>query len=84
MQRVSSKAPPSYAPQVRDTQKRLGILFDHLNNGELVTPDTVAMLGQLTQALISKDYETAARLQVEIQQSRPDECGQWMVSTLGI
>jgi protein transport protein SEC31 len=41
MQRVASKAPPTFAPQVKYTQKRLGLLFDHLNNGELVRPETV-------------------------------------------
>jgi protein transport protein SEC31 len=34
MQRVAARAPPNFAPQVKDTQKRLGLLFDHLNNGE--------------------------------------------------
>ncbi|KAI3323754.1 WD40 repeat-like protein [Xylariaceae sp. AK1471] len=79
MQRVTAKAPASFAPQVKDTQKRLGLLFDHLNNGELVKPDTVEQLTNLALALEGKDYPEAQRLQVEIQRDKTDECGNWMV-----
>lgn len=79
MQRVASKAPASFAPQVKDTQKRLGLLFDHLNNEELVKPDTIEQLTQLAHALESKDYPEAQRLQVEIQRDKTEECGNWMV-----
>jgi protein transport protein SEC31 len=81
MARVAAKAPASFAPQVKDTQKRLGLLFDHLNNGELVSEDTVERLVQLAQALAARDYEGAGRMQVEIQRERTEECGQWMVSS---
>lgn len=80
MQRVASKAPPSFAAQVKDTQKRLNILFDHLNNEELVKPETVARLSELAEALNAKNYDAAARLQVDIQREKTDECGNWMVS----
>lgn len=79
MQRVASKAPASFAPQVKDTQKRLGLLFDHLNNQELIKPDTIEHLTTLANALESKDYPEAQRLQVEIQRDKTDECGNWMV-----
>ncbi|KAE9375448.1 hypothetical protein N431DRAFT_369888 [Stipitochalara longipes BDJ] len=79
MQRVASKAPASFAQQVKDTQKRLNILFDHLNNEELVKPDTIEKLNELAEALQSKNYDGAARLQVDIQREKTDECGNWMV-----
>lgn len=79
MQRVAGKAPQSFQMQVKDTQKRLGLLFDHLNNEELVKPDTIEQLTQLAQALDSKNFPEAGRLQVEIQTSKTDECGNWMV-----
>ncbi|KAI1296296.1 hypothetical protein F5Y03DRAFT_370557 [Xylaria venustula] len=82
MQRVASKAPASFAPQVKDTQKRLGLLFDHLNNEELVKPDTIEQLTKLALALEGKDYPEAQRLQVEIQRDKTDECGNWMVSDI--
>lgn len=80
MQRVAAKAPASFAPQVKDTQKRLGLLFDHLNNEELVKPETIDQLAQLAGALASKEYEVAAKIQLDIQRDKTEECGQWMVS----
>jgi protein transport protein SEC31 len=82
MQRVASKAPATFAPQVKDTQKRLGLLFDHLNNGELVRPDTVEQLTVAAEAIAARDYEVAAKVQMEIFREKVEECGQWMVSTL--
>jgi protein transport protein SEC31 len=79
MQRVAARAPATFAPQVKDTQKRLGLLFDHLNNEELVQPATIEQLSELARAIESKDYATAQRLQVEIQRDKTDECGNWMV-----
>lgn len=80
MQRVASKAPQNYTPQVKDTQKRLNLLFDHLNNEELVKPDTIAQLTQLARALESKDYIEAHQIQVNIHENKTEECGNWMVS----
>lgn len=80
MQRVASKAPASFAAQVKDTQKRLNLLFDHLNNEELIKPDTIQRLTELADALQSKNYDVASRLQVDIQRERTEECGNWMVS----
>lgn len=80
MLRVASKAPQNFAPQVKDTQKRLGLLFDHLNNEELVKPETIAQLAQLAEALEARDYAEAHRLQTDIHASKPEECGNWMVS----
>ena len=82
MQRIASKAPATFAPQVKDTQKRLNLLFDHLNNEELVQPSTIDQLSELARAIQAKDYATAQRLQVEIQRDKTDECGNWMVSRI--
>lgn len=82
MQRVAAKAPASFAPQVKDTQKRLNILFDHLNNEELVKPDTIKRLDELAEALAAKNFDHASKLQVDIQREKTDECGNWMVSRI--
>ncbi|GJN84869.1 protein transport protein S31 [Purpureocillium lilacinum] len=79
MQRVASKAPATFAPQVKDTQKRLNLLFDHLNNEELVQPATIDQLSELAQAIQSKDYARAQKLQLDIQRDKTEECGNWMV-----
>ena len=79
MQRIAAKAPATFAPQVKDTQKRLDLLFDHLNNEELVQPATIDQLTQLADAIQGRDYATAQRLQLEIQRDKTEECGNWMV-----
>ncbi|KAL0940980.1 WD domain-containing protein [Colletotrichum truncatum] len=79
MQRVASRAPASFAAQVKDTQKRLNLLFDHLNNEELVKPDTIDQLSALAEAIDQKNYDIAQKIQVDIQKEKTEECGNWMV-----
>lgn len=80
MQRVASKAPANFAPQVKDTQKRLNLLFDHLNNDELVQPATIEQLSELARYLAGRNYDAAQQIQLEIQKTKTEECGNWMVS----
>ncbi|KAK5081195.1 protein transport protein S31 [Lithohypha guttulata] len=77
--RIEARAPAQYAPQVKDTGKRLQILFDHLNNEDLLKPDTVAQMVELARCVESKDWDRAAQLQLDIQVNKVDESGQWMV-----
>ncbi|KAL6717459.1 protein transport protein S31 [Lecanora helva] len=79
MQRVKAKAPSSFKAQVNDTEKRLNILFDHLNNEDLLKPDTVQNMAELAQAIQARDYEQAQGIHVEIMTNKTDECGNWMV-----
>ncbi|CAK7263599.1 protein transport protein S31 [Sporothrix epigloea] len=79
LQRVAARAPETFKPQVNDTRKRLNLLFDHLNNAELVKDDTITQLHNLAVALESKAYDSAQKLQIEIHREKPEECGNWMV-----
>ncbi|KAH8699269.1 hypothetical protein BGW36DRAFT_377618 [Talaromyces proteolyticus] len=79
MQRVKSRAPSSFKAQVDDAERRLNILFDHLNNEDLLKPNTVADMNELSKAIQAKDYETAKNIHLEILTNRTDECGNWMV-----
>ncbi|KAI9874737.1 MAG: protein transport protein S31 [Pleopsidium flavum] len=79
MQRVKSRAPASFKPQVTDTEKRLNILFDHLNNEDLLKPDTVDNMSELAHALQARNYEQAQAIHVDILTNKTDECGNWMV-----
>lgn len=79
MQRVKSKAPPAFKPQVLDTEKRLNILFDHLNNEDLLKPDTVVSMGELAQHLQTKNYEAAQALFTDLMTNKNDEGSNWMV-----
>ena len=79
MQRVKARAPPSFKAQVLDTEKRLNILFDHLNNEDLLKPDTVESMVELARALQSRNYELATAIHVDIMTQKTEECGNWMV-----
>lgn len=80
MQRVKSRAPSSFKAQVNDTEKRLNILFDHLNNEDLLKVDTVANMAELAQAIKARAFEQAQAIHVEIMTNKTDECGNWMVT----
>lgn len=79
MTRVKARAPASFKPQVIDTEKRLDILFDHLNNEDLLKQDTVQMMNELSQALQGRDFQRASEIQMEVHRDKVDECGNWMV-----
>lgn len=82
MQRVKARAPGSFKAQVDDAERRLNILFDHLNNEDLLKPNTVADMANLARAIQNRDYETARSIHVDIMTNRTDECGNWMVRNL--
>ena len=79
MARVEARAPASFKPQVVDTRKRLEILFDHLNNEDLLKPDTVQELVELSQALERRDFTRAAEIQMDVHTNKVEECGNWIV-----
>lgn len=79
MQRVKARAPASFKAHVNDTEKRLNILFDHLNNQELLKPDTVADMAELARAIKARNYEQAQAIHVDILTNKTEECGNWMV-----
>jgi protein transport protein SEC31 len=82
MQRVKARAPSSFKKQVDDAERRLNLLFDHLNNEDLLRPNTVNDMATLARAIESRDYETAQAIHVDIMTHRIDECGNWMVRPL--
>ena len=81
-QRVKARAPPTFKAHVNDTEKRLNMLYDHLNNDDLLKEDTVQSLLELAQALQARDYEQAQAIHVDIFTNKNEECGSWMVSEL--
>lgn len=76
--RVKARAPSSFTPQVKDTEKRLNILFEHLNNEDLLKPDTVNQMVELAQSLQARNYEQAQAIHLDILTHKTDECGNWM------
>ncbi|KAH7122233.1 hypothetical protein B0J11DRAFT_333467 [Dendryphion nanum] len=79
MERVKAKAPAQYKQHVIDTEKRLNILFDHLNNEDLLKPDTIKEMDTLADYLISRRHDEALTLFTEIITNKPDEGSNWMV-----
>lgn len=81
MARIKSKAPSTYAPQVNDTERRLNILFDHLNNEDLLGPDTVGSMVSISDAIGAKNWDQAQRLFSDMQATKEKtEGGNWIVS----
>lgn len=80
MQRVKTRAPAAFKAQVDDAERRLNILFDHLNNEDLLKPNTIEDMANLARALQQRDYNAALAIHVDIMTNRTDECGNWMVS----
>lgn len=78
-QRVKARAPSTFKVHVNDAEKRLNILFDHLNNEDLLKPDTIESMSDLAHAVQSRDYEQAQAIHVDILTNKTDECGNWMV-----
>lgn len=81
MQRIKARAPSQFKTQVNDTDRRLNMLFDHLNNEDLLKPNTIDSMVELAQALQAKNYDAAQAIHVDILTNRTDECGNWMVSS---
>ena len=79
MSRVKARAPASFKPQVVDTEKRLDILYDHLNNEDLIKPGTVEQLVELSRALEARDFNRASEIQMDVHTNKVEECGNWMV-----
>jgi len=81
MQRIKSRAPQNYKAQVVDTEKRLSILFDHLNNQELLKPDTVEQVKDIAQSIQGREHEQATSLLTDIMTNKTDQGSNWMVCT---
>ncbi|KAL8694392.1 MAG: hypothetical protein Q9218_000958 [Villophora microphyllina] len=84
MQRVKARAPANFQKQVNDTEKRLNILFDHLNNEDLLKEDTVGSMVELSQALQARNYEHAQVIHLDLLTNKTDQCGQWMFKCLDL
>ena len=81
--RIKSVAPQAFKAQVEDMEKRINILFDHLNNEDLLRPDTVQQMVQIAQLVQQKDFDQAQARFNEMQQAKLETEGTlWMVSSL--
>ncbi|KAH8730519.1 hypothetical protein GQ44DRAFT_700443 [Phaeosphaeriaceae sp. PMI808] len=79
MQRVKAKAPAQYKQHVADTEKRLNILFDHLNNEDLLKPDTIQQMNELASNLQARQYDEAVAIFSDLMTNKNDEGSNWLV-----
>ena len=82
MARVKARAPQNFMPQVLDTEKRLNILFDHLNNEDLLKPDTVQEMVELSQHIQNRSFDDAQTVFTDLMKNKNDEGSNWMVSQI--
>lgn len=81
--RIRTVAPPTFKPQVDDMAKRINILFDHLNNDDLLKPDTVQQMVQIAQHVQNKEWDQAQSLFTDMQSAKLETEGKnWMVSVI--
>jgi len=76
---VKPGIPEKFNKQVIDTEKRLNILFDHLNNEDLLTEPTIELLNKLADSLSSKDFTTALNIHLDLLTNHSHEGGNWLV-----
>ncbi|CAO2651176.1 Nn.00g094730.m01.CDS01 [Neocucurbitaria sp. VM-36] len=79
MQRIKAKAPAQYKQHVADTEKRLNILFDHLNNEDLLKPDTIQQMNELASNIQARQYDAAVAIFSDLMTNKNDEGSNWMV-----
>lgn len=76
---MKPKVPADYKKHVVDMERRLNILFDLLNNQELLKPDTINEMNVIADDLVNKQYDKAAASFTEIIKNKPEEGNDWMV-----
>lgn len=74
---IKPNIPERYARHGQDMNQRLGFLFDHLNNDDLLSDESIGLLTKLSSALEARDFATASALNVEIATNHSDELGDW-------
>lgn len=76
---IEPQVPEKYLKHVVDTRTRLNHLFDHLNNSELVTPPTIALLSNVVSSVEARDFSAAASTNLLILTEHSAEIGLWHV-----
>ncbi|SGZ51493.1 CIC11C00000002633 [Sungouiella intermedia] len=77
LEEIKPAAPPKYTKHVADMEKRLNILFDHLNKQDLLTEGAVELLRDVASKLENKNYTGAASSNDAILAQHANEVGAW-------
>ncbi|KAL6940455.1 hypothetical protein ACO0QE_004356 [Hanseniaspora vineae] len=76
--RVTPLVPQEYSKQLKDSNKRLKLLFQHLENQDLLSSTVVSKLSEITNLMKEGKYTEAKTIQVEIATTYPQEAGNWL------
>lgn len=74
---IKPKIPEKYVKHGIDMEKRLNILYDHLNNSDLLSSEGINSLKEICDVLQAKNYQEASRLILSFAATYPDEIGHW-------
>ncbi|CAG8730784.1 7889_t:CDS:2, partial [Cetraspora pellucida] len=72
--RARQNSPNTQKKLLDDTEKRLNILFDALNNEE-ISPSVIESLLTLVRDLESRNFPNAINIQVQLMTTKMEECG---------
>ena len=78
MQRIQSQAPEKFKAEVDDTAKRLNLLFDALNNGEVPSAG-ISLLMRYSKGMQARDFTEAQGAHTELVK-QVENGGLWLVS----
>ncbi|KAH3902690.1 Sec31p SCDLUD_000274 [Saccharomycodes ludwigii] len=78
LERVAPLVPQEFNKQLKDSNKRLKILFGHLEKQDLLTQTTIEKLLEIVKLMKNKDYAGAKAIQVEIATEFSAEAGNWL------
>ena len=76
--RVTPLTPKEYSKQLKDCDKRLKILFYHLEKQDLLTQPTIDRLHDLVALMKEKKYKEAMTVHADIATNHAQEGGNWL------
>lgn len=78
--RLRASAVEKYRRPLEDTDRRLNLMFDQLNNNQL-TDGTLEQLKSLSGSIKKKDWQKAYVVQLELTTDKMHECREWISAT---
>ncbi|KAF3911552.1 hypothetical protein ABW20_dc0109856 [Dactylellina cionopaga] len=75
MEQIAAKAPVDFKTQVQQLGKRLDVFFDHLNNDDLLSQNTISALTQVFVLVRDGNYDEATAANAEVPQTEVGSFG---------
>lgn len=78
LQYIKPQVPPKYAKKIADTEKKLNLLYDQMNNNEL-NDKILSLLQQLIDKLEVKDFISAHAIHLDLGTNYTNEASSWFL-----